>query len=292
MAVSFLKKFSDSVQANNLLKYRLHKKMAGWEPNRDYHDIIHASDLTKKDFCPRRVAILDITKKSNGGGFIGTSLRATFDLGNALQDSLNQDWGVDWCVGTWECRSCNKLYYFQHRPKECPECNHKYFGYVEERFTHPYLKVSGSVDYLYSGNGARYRIYEIKTMVKDDFKKLVAPLAEHSSRTKLYLRLIDSIDDPRKTKIYTHEASILYICKGYGCKDDSLKDAGIQDLPFSPFKEFTIKRDDSITDVYIDKAKIVRNFRVNGTVPDRTLCPTAMCKTAKDCPVRKECWGN
>lgn len=147
MAVSFLKKHSEIVNGATSLKYRLHKSMAKYEAARSIKTI-HASDMTKPDFCPRRFALLDITGKKATGQFISTSLRATFDLGRALQDSLNMEWGVEWCMGTWKCRVCKARYKFQHKPSECV-CGHNLFRYDEEKFVSKYAGYSGSIDYIF-----------------------------------------------------------------------------------------------------------------------------------------------
>lgn len=130
---------------------------------------------------------------------------------------------------------------------------------------------------------------EVKTIVKEDFKELVAPLGEHRQRTNLYMRLVGESEDSRAGHINTTEASILYICKGFGCKDDSIKEKGITDAPFSPFKEYTIRRDDSETDDIVELARQVMDFRNGGDMPPRQ-CSISSCAMAKGCPVQKECW--
>lgn len=288
MAISFMKKIGD-MQKGDSLKYRLHRKMAGYEAARD-HKIVHASDVTKKDFCPREFALCDATGKKPKGGFIGTSLRATFDLGNALQDMLNQKWAVDWCIGTWECKHCGEQYGFQKRPASCVECKHTHFHYLEENFVSPGCGYSGSIDYLFDPGVGKYKITEVKTMMKDEFKALKMPLAEHLVRTSIYLRLVSECNDWRTKRIDTESASILYICKGFGCADHTVKEKGIADAGFSPFKEFTVGRNDSSVDYAVQKAQEVQIYRNSGVLPGR-VCPHSLCTRAKSCPVTKECWS-
>lgn len=270
------------------LKYRIHKKLATWEGGRD-HSVVHASDVTKPDFCPRQFALLDGCDKKPKGQFIGTSLRVTFDLGNALQSMLNNEWADEWCIGTWECRVCNALYRFQKRPLSCT-CGKSLFVHKEENFISQGTGVSGSVDYLFDPGGAPYIITEVKTMVKDEFKTLLSPLAEHRDRTRVYLRLVSECNDYRKAKIDLDKAMVFYICKGFGCADNTLKEKGISDAAFSPFKEFVVTRDDSSVDHYFEKAREIHSFRNGGGMPGR-VCNTSVCTTAKGCPVRTECWS-
>ena len=272
------------------LKYRLHGSMARWEKARDVR-VIHASDITREEFCPREFAFLDITGKAPKGQFVGTSLRATFDLGCALQNKLNQDWGKRWCIGTWVCDVCGQEHTFQHCPEKCDACGRTSFMYKEEQFISDEFGYSGSIDFIFDyAKIMKYRIVEVKTIVKDDFKDLKAPLAEHADRTKLYMHLVDGCDDPRSEMIDTDTAIILYICKGYGCLDKTLKDQHIADSPFTPFKEFFIKRDDKVLTGFLKKAKAINTFRAGGKIPEGE-CSTLFCKRAKICVVKKECWG-
>jgi len=289
MPVKFLKKLKDIQKIDGSLKYRLHKKMAAWDAARSI-STVHASDITKPEFCPREFALLDETGKKPKGQFIGTSLRATFDLGNALQDSLNTDWGLDWCVGTWECQVCGSVFNFQKKPDACADCDNDLFRYIEERFISPGHGFSGSVDYIFDCGEPLLKLVEVKTMVKDQFKTLKAPLSEHKDRTNMYIRLVDEADDWRSHRINKEEALVFYICKGFGCMDNTLKEKGIADAAFSPFKEFTVKRDDSLSDMFVAKAQAVHNFRNGGKMPHK-ICDTSFCKRAKGCPVKNECWG-
>lgn len=300
MALNFIKRTVDVVKKNDKsLKYLLHKKLGHYEEARP-HKIIHASELTKPDFCAREFCLSDLTGKKQTGQYIITSLQVTFDLGCALQDMLNQNWGVDWCIGTWKCKHCGKIYPFQKRPKVCISefsfgdetypCEHKEFEYIEERFIHPKYNFSGSVDFIFAPTpNPPFKLIEVKTIVKDDFKKLVAPLAEHRLRTTLYLELA-RYDKKRSKFLNDDEASILYICKGYGVKDNSLVDMGIKDGGFSPFKEFTIKRNFELVAPIIEKARQVWDFNNNGGPLPERICPTSFCKRAKYCNLRKACW--
>lgn len=293
MALSFIKSSLKMVEPevklegdDKALKHLLHESMAGWEPARD-HSQVHASDLTKPDFCPREFCLCDTTGKKPKGQFIGTSLRATFDLGKALQELLNHKWGAKWCMGTWKCLHCGSVYKFCHKPEACDDCLRHDFQYFEELFIHKY-GFTGSLDYIFHNWVGPCKVTEVKTIVKDDFKKLVAPLAEHRLRTVLYLEM--ALEDKTRGKFFNkEEASVLYICKGFGAADGSLKEAGLSDSGFSPFKEYIVKRDPELVAPIIEKGKQVYDFRKGGVLPAR-ICPTSLCKRAKDCPVRVQCW--
>jgi len=278
------------------LKKVLHEKLAGMEVARPMHNI-HASEATNEDkeFCPREYCLIDITKKKRKDKFIGTSLRTTFDHGNDLQRRLNEVYLADIMVGDWVCRNCGEIKQLCKKPPEKLQCftdsgiKHNW-EYIEPRPLSQISGISGGIDALLNTGEPKYRIYEIKTMASDAFKALSAPLSEHRIRTNLYMRLVNEDNTELHDRVNSHTANILYVCKGFGCKDESLKLMGIKDAPFSPFKEFTIHRDDSTTTIVTRKAKLIKKYRAGGKMPDG-VCATSFCKRAKTCPVISECFS-
>ncbi len=288
--MSFFKKHAAMVKPS--LKLALHKEMAGWRPERT-HKVLHASDLTKKEgFCPREFALLDLTGKKPKAQYIGTSLKATFDLGEALQKRFNEEWGRKFMVGTWKCVYCSQKHPFQKHPGKCTKCGCKALDYHEERFQCEASGTDCGIDALVDLGEPLLRIAEVKTIKADDFKTLLAPLAEHRWRTNLYLRVLAESSRPEAKRINTQEALVFYICKGFGNKDTSLAENGIKDAAFSPFKEYWVSRDDSVTEAAFQQARALKLFRDGvGGVPEG-VCPTAYCKKASHCIVSKECWGS
>lgn len=278
------------------LKKILHENLAGWEEARPIVNI-HASSLTNKDksFCPREYALLDLTKKTQKGQYIGTSLRTTFNHGKDLQRRLNEDYLKDIMIGDWHCQNCGQIKTFCTKPKES-QCftdsgiNHIWV-YDEPRPLSKESGVSGGVDALINIGQPKYRIYELKTMAVDQFKTLKAPLAEHRLRTNLYMRLVAESEGEMKYRVDTKIAGVLYVCKGFGIKDDTLKEMGIKDAGFTPFKEYTVTRDDKGTQELCNRAKMVKQFREpKGKMPEG-ICPTSFCKRAKNCTVISECFS-
>ena len=132
---------------------------------------------------------------------------------------------------------------------------------------------------------------ELKTMAADQFKTLIAPLAEHKLRTNLYLRIIAESEHPWASMVSTERARILYISKsGYGCADDGLKAMGIKES-FSPFKEFEVLRDDSQTAEPAARAKVVKDFRDGQVGMPRGICPSALTQRAKGCAFKSACFS-
>jgi hypothetical protein len=127
----------------------------------------------------------------------------------------------------------------------------------------------------------KLRMVEVKSVILHDFEKLKAPLAEHRLRTNVYLRMI--ADSPLAEQVETQVGHVLYVAKSFGKWNPD-------DKTISPFKEYEVARDDSITDKLLGKASEYQAFRTMGIVPNR-VCPNAACKRAKSCSVVSACFS-
>ncbi len=282
------------------VRVMLHASIAGNDAARS-HKVVHASDLTysERQFCPREIALFDLTNKGKPDEFIPTSLRVTFDYGDFLQWMINNKYLRKEMWGDWKCLSCGTQL---PGPVRCPKvkcarakklkwlrCR---WEYRETRAWSETTGTSSGLDMLFL-DGKKLRIVEIKSMVKDDFKALQAPVAEHGLRTKMYLRIVAE-DKNLNHEIHTDYAHLLYVCKGYGIKDDLfhqiLKNEQVSDWPFTPYKEWLVKRDDAAVLPYLKMARAVKKFRDGGSIP-KGICSTAMTKRARSCSVCKECFS-
>ena len=280
------------------VKKLLHKSIAGWREERD-HKIVHASSLTSQDteFCPREYHLLDVLDKKQPDVFIGTALATTFDTGNALAKAITDVYLKDYAVGNWKCIRCDHVFEFSRIPKECG-CGGENFEYLEVMFYSQKFGFSSSLDLILDMPGEKLlRTVELKTMKADQFKTLVAPLAEHKIRTNLYMTAIKTSDHPNKNEINLEVASILYVMKGFGVKDTSIQDMGIKDQNFSPYKEFQIDVDIKVTKPYLAKAKELKGYRdywnkhkkSKGLPPMLKECERNG-KRANSCSVKSECF--
>lgn len=289
MALTILKAIKKDISVKNMI----HQRLAGWEPARP-HTTLHASDLMKDlEFCPREHALLDLGCGKKKDSYVGTSLRITFDHGKDIEWRIRNDWLRDIAVGYWACVNCHTRYHtFGKAPMVPCNCGVKKWEYDEPRFYSEKTGVSGGVDVLLEVGESKLRLVEIKTMDKDDHKKLVAPLAEHKFRTALYLKLIAESSEQFADRINTKEANLLYMSKSYGFKDETLKAAGVHDSPFSPFKEFIIARDDTIATVPLNKATVLQAWRTDNTVGMPCgICPNGLNGRAQKCSTNAACWG-
>lgn len=281
----FLKKtFESKKQRAKGIVALLDSKLAGFKEQRSYKTL-HVSALTKEDgFCPREVALMQIMNRQRKGRYVSMALQVAFDNGNALHDLVRNVWLRDEVVGRWHCIGCGVELGFSKRPKgRCPKCLRVLWEYREEVFTDPETKVVGSIDFFLDVGEGKLVACEVKSMDKDLFRELKAPLAEHRIRTQTYLTLIARNGRPEIGRIEQGYARVLYISKGFGTKNE-------EHGKVMPFKEFVVDRNDTVGLATLAKAGLVQSFREGGVLPPG-ICPTAYAHRAKGCAVVAECFS-
>jgi hypothetical protein len=288
-----------TVKKIRTIKMMIHEAACGWDEPRGREDI-HASDLFKDiEFCPREWAFSDMGLSRVKKHFIGAAQQITFDIGHDVEKRIRNDWLRKSVVGYWKCGVCGFTYpKWGKLPKvPCSRCGFStQWTYNEVVVKHPESGVVGSIDAFVDTGEKKHRLLEIKTMDKDMHKKLIAPLAEHRYRTGLYLWLVEHSTLPEKERINTSQAYIIYMSKSYGFKDNSMKEAGITDVPFSPFKEYTIERQDDTIKIPMAKAKVLTRWR--GMVKNEGsaglpcgICINGLTKRAQSCPAISHCFS-
>jgi hypothetical protein len=291
MAVTFLKKAKD-LQPKRTAKFFLHHHLAGFDKARSMK-VLHSSELTKPEgFCPRSYALHDATGIKPKDRWLSTSEQVTFQMGRDLEHNV-----VNWFGDTgrsvchWKCLACGTMHMFQLRPSVCAQCNSTRFDPNEARFESAITGASCGVDMLLALGGGKYVVHELKTIDKEEFKALVAPLAEHRLRTNFYLRIVGESASPWAAQVDSSRAYILYVSKGgYGCADPGLKQSGIKEQ-FSPFKEFEIARNDAQTEDLARRAKVVKDYRAGAVGMPCGICPSALTKRAAQCTWKNACFG-
>lgn len=286
----FAKKMKDFMPGRSLL-YLLHDHLSGYEKARSLKTI-HASELTRPEgFCPRFYALADVTKIKPKEQWVSTADSITYELGRYIQDSVVHKFAdMGRAVGHWKCLSCNHLHEFQKRPVKCVTCGSRVFKPEEVRFVSAVTGASCGVDMLVDVGDPLLLPTEVKSMRKEEFKDLVAPLAEHRLRTNLYLRIIAESDHPWSNMVQTGRGTVLYVCKGGYVAHPELKKWGLSDR-FSPFKEYEIKRDDTKTQEQAKRARVVQDFRGGKIGMPAGICSTALVKRAQSCPLCKVCFS-
>ena len=283
--MDFIKNLQQQKQEDTTLSKYLQEHLEGYSKARSVEHI-HASDITKDQpqFCPREIALLRILDKKRKDQWLGQATKVTFAIGDAYHDLIRDTWLRDIAVGHWTCPHCKAVVEFSKLPKTpCPECGSKKWEYTEVRFQSIELGISGSIDFIADLKLQKAVITEIKSMDKDQFGDLVAPIAEHRIRTCLYLKIIESSDNPYKDRLDLQHSRILYVSKGYGKKDTLTG-------KFTPFKEYVINRNDASIEPYLNKAKVIKLFEDKGVLP-AGVCKSAFDPRCKSCTVAPDCFG-
>ena len=277
--MKFTKKVSTPISVTTFLL----QGMAQYDSHRGT-DLLHMSDLTKTGvdaFCPREYALLNHLGKVKKGFPINASMRHTFDMGRDIEARVQNDYLGDSAVGNWSCASCGTTRNWQKRPmtgcdREDIRCN---WRYAEVKVLHEGMQ--GGFDLIIDIGKPKLRLIELKTMIKEEFVKLEAPMAEHRIRTTLYLYLVRN--SAYKQHVDVEQAHVIYIAKSYGNWDKVQTN-------FSPFKEYVIRYDEEVIAPYLKLGKQFGDFLATGKMPTG-VCPTSQCKRAKNCSMVQQCFS-
>lgn len=284
MAMVFMKNVVGDAQAAKTSILKIMSQNIGGMQKARSHKTVHASDVTKTDFCPKQFALLDIYDLKKKDEYINTALQATFDIGNSTAQVFTDKWAGDSIIGNWSCAACGKIVSFKEKPKDgCPTMKRCDWKYEEVNFVSPEYEISGSIDAILDLLAPKLFITELKIIKAEDFNDIVAPLAEHRIRTSMYMKIIEESDSVYRTRLNVQEARVFYISRGYGKKN-------LTSGEIVPFKEFIVKRDDTAVMPYLNKAKEVKLFRHKGVIP-QGVCKTALDAKAKKCAACVQCFS-
>ena len=83
----------------------LKQHLGGPQPGRSMK-VLHASDVTKTDFCPKKWALFDLFEKDPPNDTVATAMDVTYQMGLITESLLVEHWAGDAVVGNWRCRHC------------------------------------------------------------------------------------------------------------------------------------------------------------------------------------------
>lgn len=262
---------------------RLQRNLANASPIRMFTGKrLHASTLTRPGFCAR-FAVLAYQTGDNGPDWeIPAALQATFDVGNATQQLLNEKWLRDEMFGNWICYHCEALALACKFPGPCPGCGKSRYKYLELEITTDHLV--SHIDAVINLEGNELTLCEHKIMTPTQFKDLKMPLSEHRIRSALYLRLFKHVAKSLQGFKAASKAIVLYTSRGHGAASGR----GNQILPW---KQFFVDDTDDIVEPILQNAEAVHIGIETGVLPGR-ICKSITDDKAQKCPHKKACFAS
>jgi hypothetical protein len=267
----------------------LKQTLGGSQPGRSMK-VLHASDVTQTDFCPRRWAFFDLFEKDPPMDTVSTAMDMTYRMGTVTERLLVEEWAGEAVVGNWRCRWCGDKRSMVPKPDgycggqaPWPTPRKHWWQYCQMVVEAPEYDIQGGLDALFNIGAPQLVVTELKTLNPVEFDSILTPFPEHRLRTNLYMWILDHSQNPYKDKINTTEARVLYISRGYGKMNAEWNE-------ILPFKEFVVKRNDADLAEFLKRAAALRVFRKVGHMP-HGICSTALDKIAKKCSVAQACFS-
>ena len=184
MAMTFLKKV-EKLDKLKSVKYHLHATWGITSPTG--RRTVHASEVTKEDeLCPREYALTDLTKKKPARHYLSTSENVTYTMGRVLQDSWS-NWFADMgkAICHWKCMGCGNCTSSRAGRSSARAATFSAFKPVEVRFQSALSRAFRAASTCWLPWARRSSGRSRSRPWRDQFKTLVAPLAEHKLRTNL-----------------------------------------------------------------------------------------------------------
>jgi hypothetical protein len=219
-------------------------------------DVIHPSELIKKDFCAR-ASFFTITQNLVQGDRPGLRLQSIFDEGHTIHDKW-QTWIREMGIlyGVWFCMFCDHRFW-DTSPTECPRCHdERFLVYKEVPLEVPELTISGHADGWIKEMGNEALI-EIKSMgegtirmeqpsllrdgadLNSAWRDIRRPFASHLRQGQMYLELLrrmvesGTMQGPAPTEIvYLYELKANQAYKEFVVKADTFIIKDELDLAF------------------------------------------------------------
>lgn len=288
-----LQEFKNSIKSDNLLlpslqRYVLKKSAESRDTSVRRSDIMHPSDMCRKDWCHRKDFYrITLGKRSDGGTTFNREL--IFAEGNAIHSKF-QDWMGEMGIlyGKWTCLRC-KGYWFDTSPEACPECQYKDISYSEIPLENVDYMIAGHADgAVIDGKGwfdvDEPFLIEIKSIGMGTVRSESPVIYGNYVEKSLSLDAVwTSIKRPfsshlRQATLYCWLSDFRKMVFLYECKWNQ------------SVKEFVvIPNFDHIADI-VQKAKEVADGVRSSKAPQRPDWANISSKTCNQCPYFGECW--
>lgn len=260
------------------------------EPHRHNEHFIHVSDL--RDVCPRAyVLAVRHGSKRFKSDFLSSAhtsaTRVVWAQGRASEEHIRKQFiraHANQVYGTWEC-ACKSSRYLGvfNSSLICTRCEARH-NFNETPIFDQQLRMVGTADFPVVDSTGMV-IYELKSIKKDDFEELNAPLPEHLVQVFTY-------HDMAKRSGFggmklSHKVGVIYAAKEFSVK--------------GCYKEYPIDTRDeqydfvkSTMQILYAKAKLIQDCLRDGTLPPlHSKCHfevgSKIPTQAKGCPLFVNC---
>lgn len=258
------------------------------EPTRHNDHFIHVSDL--KTLCPRAYVLAvrhkaKVFKTDYLKRVYSASTKVTWVQGRATEQHIRSQFIKRFAkqvYGTWECPCQNSRYVGFFNPDiSCGRCGKDHI-FFETPIYDLDKRIVGTAD-LPVVDSTGLVFVELKSMKKDDFVNLEAPLPEHITQALTYR-------DMAIRNQFIRGPISKYICVLYAAKEFVLDK--------SAYKEFRIDTESDDYDfaratmnIWYSRAEVVRQALRNGTLPPliKACSGTKITTQMKECPLYVNC---
>lgn len=213
---------------------------------------------------------------------VNGAMRMIWAIGRAVEKHIRQ--GViearDYhgVYGNWQC-PCGAVDYMGEfvRGRICNRCTKEANRYFEPKLTNDFMRVVGSPDLTLVEQGW-YMPVEIKSMNKEQFDALEAPLADHCIQGASYRWMYEQMGFP----------VLDVVPVVYGRKDYKFGGS------YSIYKEYHVPYDNWHRQVEnnMNTARLIAAHNEDGTLPPRCAgCTSPTSPRAKQCSRSTLCWN-
>lgn len=288
-----LNEFKKSIKSDNLLlpsiqRFVVKKSYADKSTSTRRSDIMHPSEMCRKDWCPRKDYYrMTLGKREESGTTFNREL--IFAEGHAIHAKF-QEWLRDMGIlyGNWRCLRC-KQEWFATSPTVCPDCEYRDIVYAEIPLENTEHMIAGHADGAVMDGGDWFDVeepflIEIKSVGVGTVRSEAPTIYDQYISKELSLdSLWKDINRPfpshiRQATLYCWLGGFKKMVFLYECKWNQ------------SVKEFVVTPNfDFIKDI-IESAKEVSEGVRNRIAPQRPQWAHIENKLCKGCPYLNECW--
>ena len=288
---SALKRFKDTYKGDDRvlpsMKRHVMRAIADEEHTRR-HDVMHPSEMSKKEWCGRHdyYRIIGTTsEKDSALANPSFTMNNIFAEGHTIH-SKYQDWLWEMGVlhGHWTCLSCHE-YWEDISPRECPVCHSPRLMYREVPLNRDGVggHADGGVHELEDWSG----LIEVKSIGMGTLRMEAPRLHQRYLDGETLENIWWKIQRPFATHI---KQGMLYLWMAWPRYDEI---CFIYESKFhQQVKEFVLVYNPQLISPILEVAREVNKSVAAGTPPARPeWAETADSKICKSCPYRRACWG-